>query len=218
MAINPNFDDDDSIASLKSWWASNGKQIVAGLIAGIVVAGGWWFFDQQSEQRLTESSALYTKLVSISEEEDEGEIKWGEMSEITALMTANYADTPYAPLSLMLMARYFVDADNLDKAKESLLQALELANDQDINFLHSLIAVRVARIMIAQGQTREASNFLLEQDFPRGLTSLSNEVVGDALAAQDLQQQALDLYRSSEEDLADPTGYLRMKMQRLGAQ
>ncbi len=201
--------EDDGLVELKRAWGEYGRSVFFGIVIGAVAIVSWFGWDHYKEQRLRQAFDLFVEMSTAADEDDAERAE-----ELFADLEAAYPDTVYAVLSAMARARYYARRDDLAKATESLELAVDHATRQEIEFLRGIAIVRLARVLVAQGENDRALD-VLATELPPGIAALAAEVRGDVLAATNKKQEAANAYRDASR-LDDVTGFLRMKSQRLG--
>lgn len=188
--------DDEQLEALKTWWAENGKQIVATVV--VVAAGyfGWTFWQDQRSDHIHAASDTYMLLLQAAEQAEVGGVALDEELQTVRhqadQLVSDYADTQYAILGAMIAARTAVEADNLEEAVARLQWALNNAdNDAEIQ----LVSYRLARVLIAQGELDAA--FVLLANPSAEYVSLYADLRGDILLQQGDKEGAIAAYEQA---------------------
>ena len=225
---------DETLESLKIWWYENGKYLVASAVIGLAAVGGWkaWEYNQQMTMR--EASGLYAELIDYIENEEPAAepSESAENENSTAVssrpgageehvaerlfnrLSDDFRDTPYPVLAALAMARFRVTDGDVPAAAEHLRWAAEHTEQEGIK---ALALVRLTRVLLEMGRIEEASDILIDYDFPRGLEAIAEEINGDILRAQKRNREAIAAYRNALSRLPDQQGFIEMKLQILGA-
>lgn len=201
--------DDDGLIELKHAWTEYGRNVFTGIVIAAVALISWFGRDYYEERHLREAFDLFIEVSTAMDEEDAEQVE-----AFFADLEAAYSDTAYVTLSAMSRARFYALRDDLSKAAESLEVAVDYATRQEIEFLRGIAIVRLARVLVAQGENDRALD-VLATELPPGIAALADEVRGDVLAAMDQKQEAANAYRDASR-LDDVTGFLYMKSQQLG--
>lgn len=183
----------EQLEEMRAWWAEYGKVIIAGIV--IAIAGLIGYNQYQTSQLATqmEASERFETLV--------GHIMDGDLdgAEFVADdLVANYADTAYAAQSKLALARLYMDQNRDQDAAESLQQLLAMSADDN---LQNIGRLRLASILLYQDKPEAVIDLLQDFDAP-AFAALSNELLGDAYAAQEDFQSAADAYNRA---LSDPS-------------
>jgi predicted negative regulator of RcsB-dependent stress response len=136
-------------------------------------------------------------------------------------LTGEYANTPYADLATLVLARLDVDAGDLAAAEKRLAGVAASSKDPDLRIVAQL---RLARVQLAQGRYDDALKTLDAVATP-ALDARVLELKGDVRLAQGDKAAALAEWRTAASAAAaDPasggqveTELLRIKIDELGA-
>ena len=228
MSRNPNIEQDESIEQLKRWWSSNGKYLVVGVVVGITAVISWTIWDNYQVQKLREASEHYYNLIELvenssanleSKESTQEKTKLENSKHIHIIFSKfqnEYQSTPYAPLSALLVAKYYILQNDLNRGSEYLEISRQYATDQEIQFLENLAAIRLARVQWSQNKKDQALDTLSSTQFTLSFQAIADEMTADRLAAEGKKQEAFNLYNNSRKALSDSNNYIDMKIQRLG--
>lgn len=201
--------EEEQIEAIKAWWRRNGKSILAGVVLGIaVVAGGKAWLGHQ-RHRTVEASGQYQLLLDALDKNKPAQVlQQGEK------LTGQYADTPYAVMAALVMAKVKLEQGKPDGARAQLQWVIGHAKQDDMKHIARL---RLAKILIAQGRQGEALT-LLDGAKPGTFEPAYDELKGDIYAHQGKKQEARNAYQSALAAL--PQGvdrkYLKMKLESLG--
>jgi predicted negative regulator of RcsB-dependent stress response len=140
--------DQEQIDDLKEWWEKHGKFILIGivfLIAGVVGGQVWMDFD---ESKKLNASVDYSAMM---QEMQDGDID-SAMQRASALIEKN-AESAYAPLAALALAKMEVNKGELDSARLRLQWTVDNSEEP------ALIAVaklRLAKVLLALDKPDEA--------------------------------------------------------------
>lgn len=201
--------EEQQIEAIKGWWKENASSLLIGLAIGGFSIGGWsWYKDTQYLHGV-EASDMYVSVVAQSEVSTAGELD----STTIDKLKAGYADTPYAALSVLVLAKHDVNAGNLDQAASRLQWAIDNAVEDEVLHIASL---RLSRIMISQKNFDEA-NKLLSSNHPKAFDALYEELKGDMFVAKGELPQARIAYDKAIAGSENPGRWLQLKRQNLGS-
>ena len=203
--------DDEQVEDLKRWWKKYGGPLVGGLIIGLtLVFGSRAWLDYQETQRIS-ASAEYEQL--------QNELAAGNVDAAVrrgGYLMDSYKRTPYAVLAALALAKMHVERDELPAARERLQWALDRAREPELVHVARL---RLARVMAAEGQTRQAIA-LLEGVDAGAFSASYEELKGDLYADSGDVARARTAYRKALEGLEFGAGaeLVQMKLDDLGTQ
>lgn len=200
------YDDDDEVARLKRWWASNGSAAVFGILLGVVLLGGWYGWNWYNDRQDTHAANLYAQ---IEQGVSNQNVTSGVVNGVKSLED-DYSGTPYASAGAMTLAAYYVRNDKLDSAYTHLEWAMHNADESG---MRQIARIRAARVRWAQGQS-DAALKLLAADHPPAFDALYEELTGDIHADRNDRAAAYKAYSQAIEHLPDnaPRKTLQQKM------
>lgn len=183
---------------VKRWLRENGLWLLAGVAIGVAALVGWRWWEERVERRAVEASARYQQVLEA--------LGRGDRTRGVTLadeLRRDYASSPYADQSDLVLARAFVEAGELGKAVERLKRVMRDSSDAE---LRHVARVRLARVQIAQGNPEQALATLAAEKTPGAFAPRYAEVRGDALFAKGDRPAALREYRAARS--ADRDGVL----------
>ncbi len=199
--------EEQQIEAIKNWWKENGKSIIVGLAIGVAGVVGWKSWTEYRETHALEASTHYAALVAATQQTQVDQaVSAGQK------LRTDYADTPYAAVGALALAKLQYAQGNSDAAAEQLRWVMQQAETEE---LRNIARVRLARLMLDSGQPDEALS-LLSAGTPGTLAAVYAELRGDIHvtkneldAARNAYQEALKLGPASE-------SLLQMKLDDLG--
>ncbi len=183
---------------VKQWLRDNGLWLLAGVAIGVGALVGWRWWEERFERRAVEASTRYQQLL---EAFGRGDRTRGVT--LAEELRRDYASSPYADQSDLVLARSFVEAGELGNAVERLERVLRSSRDAELRHVARL---RLARVQIAQGNADQALATLAAEETPGAFAPRYAEVRGDALFAKGDRAGALREYRAARS--ADQGGVL----------
>ncbi len=168
--------EEQQVEALKKWWKENGRVVIAGLILGVVVIAGWRFYVDYKKQHSEMASAIYENVMlaaNANADLAEQELR------VNNLM-AEYADTPYATLAAMVLAKQQIQKGDAIKAQQQLDWVVKHTKQPELQHLARL---RLARVFLSNQQYDQAE-MLLSIDYPQSFTALYEELKGDVYLAK----------------------------------
>ncbi len=180
--------EEEQVQAIKDWWKENGRAIIAGLIIGLGAIGGWrWWTDHQKTQS-EQASLIYARIIDAAAR--------GNVAEATTAgqqILEQYAGTPYATLTALLLARTAVEKQDYAAAAARLEWVIDRGVDK--GFRH-LARLRLARVRLQQDQPAAALKLLGTDPVP-GFAALYSDVRGDVYRAQHKPALAAAEYRKA---------------------
>ena len=201
--------EEQELDALKKWWKKYGKIVIAGIIIGGGLIVGWRFYQEYKLNHAEKASALYEVVLQAAG--SAGDINT-QQTQVNELM-AEYADTPYAALSaLVLSGQQAKSGDNV-KAAQQLEWVIKNSSAVEVS---TIARLRLARIMLATEQFDLALN-LVNSEYPESFTALFEELKGDLYVARGETELARIAYdkaiQASEARVSD---FLKIKRNDLG--
>ncbi|KVV32473.1 hypothetical protein WK81_32220 [Burkholderia ubonensis] len=185
-------DEQESIESIKAWWARWGNLTTWIVLAALVVAAGFngWNFWQR--RQAAQASGLYEQVQKAAASNDKA-----TMARAAADMEDKYGGTPYAQMTALAAAKVLYAAGDAAGAKTQLQWAVDHAKDDEYR--------QIAKL-------RLASLLLDEKAYDAGLALLSGTPIdafkglvadrrGDLLAAQGKADDARAAYKLALDSL-----------------
>ncbi len=187
--------EEEQVEALKRWWDENGRSTIVGIVLALGAAFGWQAWQHQRAVQSETASDIYQRLLESAagmraDDEDLSVDRLGEK------LKSDFDGTVYAQFAALQMARFAVEAGNLDEAEKQLRWTLDAADSgSDIALVTQQ---RLARVLAAKGQPDEALDLLkvsgsnpyqASYAMARGDILLSEGRDSDALAAYQLARQ-----------------------------
>jgi len=199
--------EEQQVEALKTWWAENGRAVIAGVVLGVAVIGGWTFWQNHTEMKTVAASDVFTRALEAADQAD-------------ANATLNLADEVqsdnsghlYASYASFAAARVAVENNDLDEAASRLEWVVENAPQDDVKLIAQ---VRLARVYGANGDP-SAGLAVLPESFPDSFVGLVEEARGDLHVLAGDEDAARTAYQAAaaSEYVANREG-LTMKMNEL---
>lgn len=186
-------DEQESIESLKAWWARWGNLTTWIVLAALVVAAGFNGWNYWQRRQAAEASGLYEQVLKAAAANDKA-----TMARAAADMEDKFGRTPYAQMTALAAAKTLYAAGDAAGAKAQLQWAVDHAKDDEYK--------QIAKL-------RLASLLLDEKAYDAGLALLSGTPVdafkglvadrrGDLLAAQGKTDDARAAYKLALDGLS----------------
>lgn len=190
--------EEQQLEAIKNWWKKNGASIITGLAIGVVAISGYKFWKVQHEKAAEAASASYDQVKQLVIEKS----ALDKIEPAAQAVLQEHADSGYAVLTSLLLAKSYVDNQQFDKAIEQLQQAQNSNHDDN---LAKIIRLRLARLLSAQGQ-HDAALAQLSSGETTGFERRFLEVKGDILVQQNKLTDARTAYQaalSTNQDVPD---------------
>jgi len=197
---------------VKNWLRENGSAIVMGLVLAFGLMFGFKQWQSWETSKRQQASAEYQVMVS--------SIEAGNMDAAVPnyeVLKTEYPKSAYTSMAAMMMAKARLEAGQLDLAITALEYAMENAQPEPVKIV---ARERLARVMLAQGDSAAALELLEGAPSDVGFESLFAEIRGDIHLTNGEQDLAVASYRAALDSLEDGVGnreFLIIKLEALGA-
>jgi predicted negative regulator of RcsB-dependent stress response len=205
--------DQEQIDLLKGWWRDSGRFIVVGVALGLLLLAAYRGYQSYLNGRAELASATYQTMIGFVKAS-----KGTEAKEAGRILMSEYANTSYALLGGLALARLAVEEKDFATARKNLTWVAETAKDP---VLRRLAKGRLARVHLAEGHPEEALAALAGAgaEAKEGSDPYL-ELRGDILLLQGKKDEAITQYKkavvAARQDRKDAT-YLHLKLADLGA-
>ncbi|WP_455207958.1 YfgM family protein [Kaarinaea lacus] len=207
--------EEEQIAAIKKWWKENWLSLFGGVLigVGILFGGKYWI---NSKNFHTESASVEYEAMIQSLARNQLE----ESANRAATLLGQYADTPYAGLAALTMAKIKTDKDDLVTAKSHLRWAIDNVKQPEVK---TEAQIRLSRILLAEGNLDEAlqqiSNIQLSP-YKAEIEELKGDIYvakGDAASARTAYTIALaELDQSTSSAAPRARNFVQIKLDDLG--
>jgi predicted negative regulator of RcsB-dependent stress response len=203
------FQEDDDLERLKSWWKNYGSALLIGVVLGTTALYGYRYWNQYQFDQAAKASVLYDQVVYQMKQRnsDQAVTLGGQIMD-------GYSSTPYAGMTALLLAKISYDRGDLANARRQLSWAVDNA---EVDATRHAARIRLARLMGEAGETDAALSLIAVGD-RGGFESEYNELQGDLLADQGKLEAAHSAYTSAlaANTTQEYAAILRMKIADLG--
>lgn len=159
--------------------------VVGGVAIGLAGLGGWNWWKERRVVQAETASARYQELIQAFSRNDAT-----RGMTLLADLKDGYSWTPYPALGSLVAARVQVEANELDKAADSLRFVMDNSHDDEVKLI---ARVRLARVLSAQAKYDDALALLKVDDVGAFAPRLA-DVRGDVLLAKGDREGALREY------------------------
>lgn len=195
--------DEEQIEALKGWWDENGTSLIVGIILVLAVLFGSRYWQSAQDSTAELASDIYTQMADSVLSNIDLDVDEEELNSALNLhndLKTNFVNTIYSRYSALLMARLYVQRNELDNAANELRWILD---NPGLGFLKSIddelaltTRARLVRVVIAQGDA-EAALQLLNEVEPGTFAGIFAEIEGDAYVELGRLQEAIDAYQTA---------------------
>ena len=178
--------EDEALDRIRQLWGQYGKFIV---ILSILVAGSfggrnlWVSYKNNSAEN---SSLNYSQLLLAVDQK-----RFEDAFEIGSEIVKTDAQSSYAELSSLFLAKISFEKGDYDVAKNTLIALIESSSDLNTG---NVARERLARILLSEGKADDSQK-VLEKSKSMDLTKHLLELQGDIMKARGSLESALSLYQ-----------------------
>lgn len=199
--------DEEKVEAIKKWWKENGFSVIAGVAIGLGAIFGYRAWVNYADSVGQQASAAFEQLLASANGDDTAStIKQSE------LLAEEYSSTAYATLAKLVAARTELQTGNMAGARAALEQAIVDSPDPAIT---RIAALRLARILIAEGDLAAASTLTTKYDDAPSFAGAFAAVRGDMATAEDRMEDARAAYEQAIAAGAPNADRLRLKLDNL---
>lgn len=177
--------EEQQVEAIKRWWKENAKSVIGGILIGVgVLYGGKTWMQQENQHAEQASNQFEVMMQAIAKDSNK------EAAEHGAELLGQYADTPYAGMAALALAKIRADEKDLTTAKTHLRYALANLDKPELKHVARL---RLVRVLTAEGNYDEAMQ-LVVATAPDTFVASYEELKGDIHAAKGEVDQARTAY------------------------
>ncbi|MCB1564191.1 MAG: tetratricopeptide repeat protein [Lysobacteraceae bacterium] len=181
-------DEHEQSERVRKWLHENGTAIIGGIALGLILIFGYqWWTRSKIEHRLTAATQYLSVDAAVEQKDRDG------LDRIAGELADKYADTPYAAMALMQVAKEQVAAGQRDEATATLQRAHDIAVDES---LKGIIGLRLARLKLASGDADGAIAMAAGKEVAV-FEALAAELRGDALLSKGDADGAREAYSAA---------------------
>lgn len=196
--------EEQQVETIKRIWSEYGNSIIAGLAIGFAGFIGINYYQDHKLQNEVATSEAYQAVVEKLAEDDSEEFRQQGDKFIT-----EHADSNYAVLTALALAKDAVTHKDWTKAESYLATAIEKSTD---TALKGVATLRKARVQLQQDKSAQALE-TLAMPLPDAFKASVEEIKGDAYLAQDKSELARNAYQAAIEASGDAVApALQMKL------
>lgn len=181
--------EEQQVEAIRKWWRDNKWSIIGGVLLGVaLIVGGRTWLDNRKSFAETGATLYQSMMQQIAES------KFQEASQNGNLLLAEFANTPYAALGALGMARIKLEEGDATAAISHLRWVLD--NSDQAPLVHEA-RLRTGKLLLDQGKAAEALALLegVKSDgFESGYEQLKGDIqvaLNNPVAAAEAYQKAL---------------------------
>ena len=184
--MDANETDEQRLEHIKAWWRENASSVITGLLLGLALLFGAksWFAYQ--ERKADEASNIYATMMSALSRGEEDLV-----NDRAGVLIGEYSSTPYATLAALVLAKVKLEQGIPEAAHAQLQWALDKSGSEA---LRPLVRLRLARVMVAEGNLDGAQALLAQVPTGSAFAALVNELQGDIHVARGAVDEARSEY------------------------
>lgn len=202
---NSYFDETEQLEMLKRWWKEYGLVSILAIVLSLSLGYGWRHYRQYQVKKSMHASMAYQHLLDTYVVHDaKAFIKRGKK------MIKKYDGTPYATMSALMLAKYYVGVNKLNDALH--YTNWGMAHGRPAAF-KQVARIRSARILLQQGKPKKALA-ILNKVTDKAYLARINEVKGDVYMALHQKDNARKAYQDALDQMPETfagRGFLTMK-------
>ena len=184
--------DEEQLEVLKNWWKENGRSIVIAIALAFFGFFGFQSWETKIKSSGENASAIYQQLLDLNLQETDK--KDDAVFELGKKLKADYEGSIYAVLGSLVIAKKYIEANDLESGIEQLRWALDQDHGDSIE---DLIRVRLARVLVASNRAEEAFSILENHEPQAAYISAFEETKGDLFIQIEDLSSAREAYQKA---------------------
>jgi predicted negative regulator of RcsB-dependent stress response len=206
-------EEQEQISQLKAWWEQYGNRITVLVLVAAVASVGWQGWRLYQSRITDEAAMVYFELQRAADAVDAQKTR-----ELAGRLISDYSGTLHAQLGVLHAAKVQFQKNELDNAR---LQLEWAATEGADPALRDLARIRLATVLLQQGETEEALARLdpvPEGHYRAHFEDLRGDVLasqGKAAEARAAWQTAIDTLGANDENEALLREIIRAKLESL---
>jgi predicted negative regulator of RcsB-dependent stress response len=209
MAGEYDFEEQERLAELKSWWEDN-RWYVLGAVAGLLLAvAGYRGWSYWQARQADDAAAMYTPVAEAAKSQDAKKI-----SDAAKPLVDKHPGSFYASEAALVAAKAAFEAGNLAEARRH----LEWVVDKGVTEHRGVARMRLAAVLLEEKKYDEALK-TLDANKDEAFVALVADLRGDIMLAQGRLDEARAAYKLASEK-AEPRnpvkGIAETKLNALG--
>jgi predicted negative regulator of RcsB-dependent stress response len=208
MANQLDLEEQEQLDQIKHFWKQYGNAITWALILVLGAFASWNFYQYWQRSQSTQAAALF--------DEFERSLQTGDKTKVERVFTdikEKFGSSAYAQQAGLLVAKHWVNQNQLELAKSSLLWVAEKSSDAG---LQALAKLRLSAVLMEEKKLDEALAQLTGQ-FPAEFEALVADRKGDLYTLKADPAQAIAQFQKAYAALDARTDYRRLVEVKLNA-
>lgn len=201
--------EEQQLEAIRDFFKQNQRFFMILVIVVLLVGAGYRYWQWHHTQVQTEASTTYDALMTAASRQDEKSLQ----AYADRLITS-YPRTIYAKAAQLMLAKVFVQHEQLDKAKAALSAVM---NSNTLPGVKQIARIRLARILMSQQQDDEALTVLKDRT-DKSYESIVLELEGDIYLKQHQLAKAKEAFEHAMQlgkEKGMVNGVLEIKLVRL---
>jgi predicted negative regulator of RcsB-dependent stress response len=183
-------EEQEQLASLKSWWAQYGNLVTWSLIIVLAAYAAWTGWNSYQRNQIAQASQFYEEFQKAVIAQDKEKIQ-----RAAGDMQSKFPRTAYAQMTALSAAKFAFDANDLPTAKAQLQWVIDKGESDDYK---AVAKVRLSGILLDEKAYDEGLK-LLSGNFPEQFASVVDDRKGDIFVAQNKLDDARTAYQTALE-------------------
>jgi len=226
--------DDERWQQIKAWWKKNGVMLLVGVSIGLAIVLSWRNIQDGNKQKVEAGSFAFERLkiqmlkrspqyLQVNKKADKTKLD-GEAVASAKKIIQDFAGTPYAIDAALLLAKIYIEKNDLGSAESYLEWALTSLDVSDIKYF--LAKMRIGRVLRDKGEHEKALAHLVNVKPPVELRKYFEFIKGtiyegqrSCLFATNAYQKAIKIIetesKASKEKAVEQKGFQQIVEQRL---
>ena len=184
--------DEEQLEVLKNWWKDNAQSIVIAIALAFFGFFGFQSWETKIKSSGENASAIYQQLVDLNLQETEK--KDDAVFELGKKLKDDYEDSIYAVLGSLIIAKKYIEANDLESGIDQMRWALDQDHGDSIE---DLVRVRLARILLASNKSEEAFSVIGNYEPQAAYISTFEETKGDLFLQMEDLTSAREAYQKA---------------------
>lgn len=184
----------EQIDAIRKWWRDNGKLTITAIFFGLLVGFGWRYWHTLEIRRAENASVVYQSVLMADSKKD-----YASAKSSTALLTKDFANSPYTSLAAMIVAKEAVEQNDLQTASTQLQWVIDHGNPAR---LQDIARLSLSRILVSENKT-DVALATLKGIKDKSFLPLVNWVKGDVYTKEGNAKEAQSHYTAAKNALSE---------------
>ena len=201
--------EEQQLDAIKKWWKENRNSVLSSVVIGATLVGGWRYYEGAQKTQAEYASQAYESVLQLLVMQKDTKSAQDKVNELHT----SYAETPYASLSALALAKKQVREGDLEGAISQLKWVM---NNSVQTELEHLARLRLVRVLLSSDQPDNALA-TINVDYPASFATLYEELKGDILVSKgDVDQARIAYDKAILSSAGQPGKWLKLKRYDLG--